>query len=152
MRQTFIGALLSTFALGDWAYFDKPDEGGEADHDGFDQDTAIDAYDLNDYNDNTGIFFELSYYDTINTGTSILGSVMTSDWSLQWNNNGVIQNELKKEDYYEISNEAQKNEYEGKTTTSAKRNYWRDDVQLTSKFSIGICWIKDWEDQFAVDT
>lgn len=78
---------------------------------------------------------------------------MTSDWSLLFNIDSVpLWNKLKKEYYYEISNEAQKNEYEGKTTTSAKRNYWRDDVQLTSKFSIGLCWIKDWEDQFAVDT
>ena len=44
-----------------------------------------------------------------------------------------------------------KKEYDGKATVQEKLDYWNDQVDVRGRFSLGLCWLKDWEEEYKKD-
>ena len=91
----------------------------------------------------------LHVWDTMIPNAPTEVSTQTAEWTLKVNDG----NKLSQTQFYDIDWGTQEEKYANETSATKRRDIWRrSEVKVTSKFSWGVCWMKDWETQYEADT
>ena len=138
MRTSFIAALISAVALGDWQYIGTPSQVEAAPTmTGFNSDPLSVSY-MQKFN-NMNVDFSIDYWDIL------VKSRTVSNMKAVWNVDFESQEHFVKTIFYDKFSDAQKQAYDAKATDAEKlKEFEKSFSGDGSNMTVGLCWLTDW--------